>query len=158
MEYRFVTVWSIEAPLATVCEEISLSLVWPQWWRSVESVEEVAPGDAQGVGRVLRYTWRGRLPYRLTFDICIVEVQPLTAVAGIANGDVEGIGRWSFSARGSVTHVRYEWQVRTTSAWMNLLALFAPPFIRWNHNFVMRQGGEALANRLNARLVGIRHY
>lgn len=158
MEYRFVTVWSIEAPLETVCETISLSLTWPQWWRSLENVAEVAAGDTAGLGRVLRYTWRGRLPYRLTFDVRIVEIQPLVAVAGVAHGDVEGTGRWSFSTQGSVTHVRYEWQVRTTPVWMNVLALFARPFIRWNHNFVMRQGGEALAHRLNARLIGIRHY
>ena len=45
MEYRFVTVWRIEAPLEAVCEAISHSLHWPQWWRNVESVEELAPGD-----------------------------------------------------------------------------------------------------------------
>lgn len=157
MEYRFVTIWSIEAPLESVCEAISLSLAWPQWWRCVESVAEIFPGDAAGFGRVLRYTWRGRLPYRLTFDVRIVDIQPLVAVAGVAEGDVEGTGRWSFTSQGPVTHVRYDWQVRTTPAWMNLLALFARPFIRWNHNFVMRQGGEALAQRLNARLVAIRH-
>lgn len=114
MEYRFVTLWSIEAPLETVCETISRSLTWPQWWRSVESVAEIAPGDAEGFGRVLRFTWRGRLPYRLTFDVRIVEIKPLVAVAGVANGDVEGTGRWSFSVQGNITHVRYEWHVRTT--------------------------------------------
>jgi hypothetical protein len=41
---------------------------------------------------------------------------------------------------------------------MNLLALFARPFIKWNHDTVMQQGGEALARRLNARLVDIAHY
>jgi hypothetical protein len=40
---------------------------------------------------------------------------------------------------------------------MNLLALFARPLIKWNHDGVMRHGGEALARRLNARLVGIAH-
>ena len=67
-------------------------------------------------------------------------------------------GRWLFTANGAVTVVRYEWQVRTTPFWMNLLALFARPFIKWNHNAVMQQGGEALAHMLNARLVEIAHY
>ena len=97
MEYRFVTVWWIEAPIEAVCEAISHSLNWPQWWRNVESVEELASGDARGIGSVRRYTWRGRLPYRLTFDICVVHAEPLTTVAGIASGDVEGQGRWSFT-------------------------------------------------------------
>ncbi len=157
MEYHFVTVWTIEAPLESVCDAIYHSLNWPQWWHNVERVEELAPGDAQGVGSIRRYTWRGRLPYRLTFDIFLLHIEPLVAIEGRASGDVEGKGRWSFTADGAVTVVRYEWQVRTTSVWMNVLALFARPFVRWNHNFVMRQGGEALAHMLNARLVKIAH-
>lgn len=120
-----------------------------------ESVEELAPGDARGIGSVRRYTWRGRLPYRLTFDIRVVRVVhaiPLTRVEGIASGDVEGRGRWSFATDGAVTSVRFEWQIRTTAVWMNLLALFARPLIKWNHDGVMRRGGEALA-----RLLGIVH-
>lgn len=157
MEYRFVTVWCIEAPIEAVCEAIYHSMSWPQWWRNVESVEELAPGDALGIGSVRRYTWRGRLPYRLIFDICVNHLEPLATIEGIASGDVEGKGRWSFTADGAVTVVRYEWQVRTTPAWMNVLALFARPFIKWNHNIVMQQGGEALAHMLNARLVEIAH-
>jgi hypothetical protein len=56
-----------------------------------------------------------------------------------------------------VTHARFEWQIRTTPVWMNLLAVFARPLIKWNHDAVMRRGGEALARMLNARLVGIAH-
>ena len=157
MKYRFVTIWSIEAPIEAVCEAISLSLNWPQWWRNVERVEELAPGDDRGIGSVRRYTWRGRLPYRLTFDIRVIHIEPLAAIEGIASGDVEGVGRWSFTADGAVTIVRYEWQIRTTPVWMNLLALFARPFVKWNHDAVMQQGGEALARMLNARLVEIAH-
>ncbi|MDP1646456.1 MAG: hypothetical protein Q8L71_13355 [Thiobacillus sp.] len=99
-----------------------------------------------------RYTWRGRLPYRLTFDIRVVHAERLAVVEGIASGDVEGQGRWTFTADGRVTRVRFDWQVRTTSVWMNLLAPLARPLFRWNHDGIMRCGGEALARRLNARL------
>lgn len=158
MNYRFVTVWSIEAPLPEVSEAICHSLTWPQWWRNVESVRELSPGDARGIGSVRRYTWKGRLPYRLTFDIRVVHFEPLALIEGVASGDVEGHGRWSFATEGTVTVVRYEWQVRTTRAWMNLLARFARPMMEWNHHAVMQQGGEALAQKLNARLVEIAHY
>lgn len=157
MKYRFVTIWSIEAPIETVCEAIYHSLSWPQWWRNVERVEELASGDALGIGSVRRYTWRGRLPYRLTFDIRVIHIEPLAAIEGVASGDVEGVGRWSFTTDGAVTIVRYEWQVRTTPVWMNLLAMFGSPFVKWNHDAVMQQGGEALARMLNARLVEIAH-
>src|SRR4030067_1978242 len=107
MNYRFFTVWSIEAPIEAVCEAISLSLNWPQWWCNVESVEELAPGDARGIGSVRRYTWRGRLPYRLTFDIRVSHIEPLAAIQGIASGAVEGLGRWSFATDGAGTMWRY---------------------------------------------------
>ena len=158
MKYCFVTIWNIEAPIEAVCEAITHSLNWPQWWHNVESVEEIAPGDALGIGCVRRYTWRGRLPYRLTFDIRVSLIEPLATIEGIASGEVEGLGRWSFTTDGAVTTVHYEWQVSTTPVWMELLAPFARPFFKWNHGTVMQQGGEALARLLNARLVNIAHY
>lgn len=157
MDYRFVTTWHIEAPLQDVCEAICYSQNWPHWWHNVERVEELAAGDAQGIGSVRRYTWRGPLPYRLTFDVRVIHFEPPALIEGIASGDVEGQGRWSFSTRGTMTIVRHEWQVRTTLAWMNLAALFASPVFKWNHNAIMQQGGEALARRLNARLVAVAH-
>jgi Polyketide cyclase / dehydrase and lipid transport len=156
-EFRFVTFWNIEAPLAVVCEAIEHSLEWPQWWPGVEEVEELTPGDANGIGSVRRYLWKSRLPYRLGFDIRVTRMQPLTMVEGIACGDVEGVGRWSFTSEGSVTVARYDWQVRPTAFWMRLLTPLAGPLFRWNHDILMQQGAEGLARRLNARLVGTRN-
>lgn len=44
--------------------------------------------------------------------------------------------------------MRYEWDVRTTQWWMNALAPLARPVFAWNHDYVMRQGGEGLRRRL----------
>jgi hypothetical protein len=52
-----------------------------------------------------------------------------------------------------VTAVLYEWDVRTTRAWMNALAPVARPLFTRSHDRVMRQGGEGLARRLGARLL-----
>jgi hypothetical protein len=157
MKYRFVTVWQIEAPLEDVCDAIYHSLSWPQWWHNVESVVELSPGNQQGIGSVRRYIWRGHLPYRLTFDIRVIHIVPLASIEGVASGDVEGKGYWSFTVDGSVTIVRYEWNVHTTPIWMNLLSPLVRPLIKWNHNAVMQQGGEALAHLLNARLLAVAH-
>jgi hypothetical protein len=156
-DYHFVTIWHIEAPIEAICEAIYHSLSWPQWWRDVKKVEELSPGDACGIGSIRRYSWRGRLPYRLNFDICVIYIEPLVTIEGIASGDVEGMGRWSFTTDDRVTVVRFEWQVRTTPYWMSLLAVFARPLFKWNHDAVMQRGGEALARMLNTRLVSITH-
>lgn len=157
-EYRFLTIWQLEAPLAAVCKAIENSLAWPEWWPGVEKVEELSAGDADGIGSVRRYTWKGRLPYRLTFDVQVTHMELQTMVEGVASGDVEGIGRWSFANEGALTVARYEWQVRPAALWMRLLSPVASPLFRWNHDMLMRQGGEGLARRLNARLVQIHQH
>ncbi|SAK71607.1 polyketide cyclase [Caballeronia catudaia] len=156
-EYRFVTVWKIEAPLEQVWNAIHDPAAWPQWWTCVERVIEVESGADDGVGALHRYTWKGRLPYRVRFDMRVTRVEPLVLLEGVASGDVDGFGCWRFSSSDGVTIVRYEWRVRTGRGWMNLLAPIARPLFEWNHDYVMQQGGEALAKRLDARLVGIVH-
>jgi hypothetical protein len=47
-----------------------------------------------------------------------------------------------------VTAVTYEWNVRTTKAWMNALAPVARPVFAFNHDYVMRRGGEGLRDRM----------
>ena len=44
-----------------------------------------------------------------------------------------------------MTAVTYEWNVSTTKTWMNLLAPVARPVFAYNHDMVMRWGGEGLA-------------
>ena len=112
-DYEFVTIWCIEAPIHEVYEAISHSHHWPRWWRGVEQVMELERGDAYGVGGLFRYTWKSLLPYRLTFDMRITRVKPLSAIEGVASGELEGTGRWLFAAADGVPTIRSEWQVRT---------------------------------------------
>jgi hypothetical protein len=151
--YRFVTVWRIEASLARVCDAIHAREHWPCWWKGVEKVEKIATGDENGIGSIARYTWKSVLPYRLTFDVKVTHVEPMVSIEGKAMGELEGIGRWTFSSQGGCTTVRYEWHVRTTKRWMNWLAPLARPLFGWNHHAVMQQGGIGLARLLNARLI-----
>ena len=156
-EFSFITEWHIEAPLPQVCGAIYRSLDWPVWWKGVEKVEAIDPGGAGGIGSLQRFTWKGQLPYRLTFDMRVIRAVPLQVLEGHASGEVEGVGCWHFSHDAAVTVVRYEWRVRTNRYWMNLLSPIAKPLFKWNHDQVMRQGGEGLARFLNARLVGLSH-
>jgi hypothetical protein len=72
----------------------------------------------------------------------------------VADGELAGTGRWRFFD-GRDTAVTYEWNVRTTRPWMNVLAPVARPVFRWNHNVVMHQGGQGLADLLGARLLAV---
>ncbi|MDI5986642.1 SRPBCC family protein [Halomonas sp. M4R5S39] len=153
-EFRFVTTWRFEAPIDAVYRAISDSPCWPAWWESLCSVEELAPGDASGIGRRYRYTWKSRLGYRLRFEIRVTRVRPGRSIEGIASGDVQGSGRWQLTEEGRVTRVRYEWRVRPVRRWMALVAPVAGPLFAWNHHAVMQDGATGLARWLDVRLLG----
>jgi hypothetical protein len=89
-------------------------------------VSQLDGGDADRVGSRYRIAWRSRIPYELEFD---------------------------FTVRKGVTAVLYEWHVGTSKRWMNLLAPLARPVFEYNHDVVMRWGGEGLARRLGVRLL-----
>ena len=152
-EYHFVSTWQIQAPIEQVWEEIRHSERWPEWWKYVVAVEELEPGDADGVGTRQRLLFRTRLPYTLGFDVRVTKVQPPTELAAEATGELEGTGRWTLTPADGGTLVRYYWDIRTTKAWMNLLAPVARPTFTWNHDELMRAGGEGLARRLGVDLV-----
>jgi uncharacterized protein YndB with AHSA1/START domain len=151
--YRFLTTWCLEAPIDRVWEAIHDSERWPQWWKGVERVVEIEAGDDEGRGSLTRYTWRSRLPYDLEFDMRVTRVERPYLLEGQASGELAGEGRWRLFEGNGATAVTYEWVVRTTRPWMNALAPLARPLFAWNHDVVMRQGGEGLAQLLGAPLL-----
>ena len=150
--YRFLTTWCIDAPREDVWEAISAVEEWPKWWKGVELVEKLDGGDENGIGSVYRHRWRSRLPYTVAFDMRTTRIEPPFALEGRATGELEGVGRWRLY-EGEGTAVTYEWDVRTTRPWMNLVAPLGRPIFVWSHNLVMRQGGECLARRLGVPLL-----
>jgi uncharacterized protein YndB with AHSA1/START domain len=151
-EYHFVSRWRIQAPIERVWEEIFHAERWPSWWKYVDRVDELERGAADGVGRRQHLLFRTRLPYKVGFEVRATRVQPPSTLEADATGELEGTGRWMLTPDDGGTLVRYNWDVRTTRWWMNLLAPVARPAFRWNHDELMREGGESLARRLGAKL------
>jgi hypothetical protein len=153
VEYRFLTTWLIDAPRERAWAELNDAVRWPEWWRGVVRVEELEAGDADSVGARHLIEWRSRLPYPLEFEFLTESVDAPREMVGRAFGELQGSGRWRLFEDGDVTAVLYEWNVETTKRWMNLLAPVARPIFAWNHDVVMRWGGEGLARRLGATLL-----
>ena len=119
---------------------------WPEWWRGVECVRLLD-------GERYRIAWRSRIPYDLEFEFAVERINAPHEMLGTASGELTGSGHWRLYEHAGVTAVTYEWNVRTAKAWMNLVAPLAKPIFAYNHDVVMRWGGEGLANRLGARLL-----
>ncbi len=151
-QYEFLTTWCLDAPIEQVFDVLRDSPSYPEWWKGVQSVVKLEPGDADGVGDELRFTWRSVLPYELSFDSRVTRVERPHLIEGSASGELEGTGRWRLF-EGQGTAAVYEWRVRTTRRWMNVLGPVARPAFAWNHDLVMRQGATGIARRLGVRLL-----
>jgi len=146
--YEFLTAWLLDAPIERVWDELFDVAAWPSWWKGVTEARELEPGDPDGVGKVFTISWRSFLPYDLTFVTTVTRVEKPGLMEGRAEGELTGMGRWRLFHHGGVTAVTYEWNVRTTKAWMNALAPVARPVFAFNHDYVMRRGGEGLRERM----------
>ena len=151
-EYQFLTTWCLDAPLEAIFDVLNDSPGYPRWWKGVVSVEVVEAGDAIGVGELDRFTWRSVLPYSLGFDLRVTQVKRPYLIEGCVSGELEGVGTWRLY-EGQGVAVVYDWRVRTTKRWMNVLGPLARPAFSWNHDVVMRQGGKGLAAELGATLL-----
>ncbi len=151
--YRFLTTWLLEAPRQVCWDVLQDVLSWPIWWPGVESVEQVAAGDLRRVGSVHRVRWRAWPVYSVEFEFLVERVREPALMSGRSSGELEGTGTWRLMEAEGVTAVIYEWDVRSTRAWMNALAPVAQPLFTRGHDRIMRQGGEGLARRLGVTLL-----
>jgi uncharacterized protein YndB with AHSA1/START domain len=150
-DYEFVSIWNIDAPLDRVYASIEDADSWPQWWRGVLSSTELKAGDTDGIGSIRRTVWKSALPYKLEFDSELVRIEKNNLIEVRAFGQLDGRGVWQFEPNGvERTRARYDWTVKTTKPWMNVLSPIARPIFRWNHDVIMRWGEEGLNRYLAA--------
>lgn len=154
-EFALVTLWRFAVPIEAVWNELEAPEQWPRWWPYVKRVVELKRGDAAGLGAIRRFTWSSKLPYSLSFDVTVTKIEKPHLLEGTASGELDGTGTWHLAERAGAVEVRYDWRVRTTKAWMRLVAPLARPVFAWNHHGVMRAGGEGLARRLGTRLLEV---
>lgn len=150
--YEFLTTWCVDAPIESVFDALNDAAGYPRWWKGVQSVEVLEPGDQTSVGELDHFVWRSVLPYSLGFDLRVTRVERPFLIEGHACGELEGVGTWRLY-EGQGTAIVYDWRVRTTKWWMNLLGPLARPAFSWNHDVVMRQGANGLAGELGATLL-----
>ena len=148
-EYKFVTTWKLNAPLPEIWDAISQIDKWSEWWQGVLKVEIIRGETNDKI--IFAHTWQSFIPYKLNFRTEVIEIDPLKSITATVTGELEGTGRWEFMETGNAeTVVTYYWFVKTTMTWMNLTAPFLSWLFRWNHDTVMRWGGEGLAKKLNS--------
>jgi uncharacterized protein YndB with AHSA1/START domain len=153
--YSFLTTWCVAAPIERVWDVLSVPERYPEWWKGVRKATVLEPGEdeGRGVGTLYRLQWRSKLPYTLEFDLRSTRIEEPRLMEAQASGELAGVGVWRLFDSRAGTAILYNWDVSTTRAWMNRLALVGRPIFAWNHDYVMAQGAQGLADKLGAELI-----
>lgn len=151
--YHMKSVWEISAPLEKVYESIADSSAWSRWWPDVDQSYLVSANENDGIGSVWHYVWKTYYFWKLSFDIKLIEIEPLKRVSGIASGDLEGFGTWEFINKGQNTVVTYDWDVSIARPWMKILSPLLHSLFIKNHEVIMQRGGEGLSKWIGATLI-----
>ena len=152
-EYRFVTRWQVEAPREEVFAVLTDSEGLTRWWPSVyRKVQPIAPPTGPGgVGKRVLLDTQGWLPYRLRWELLIVEHRPPSRLALEASGDFVGSGVWTLQQDGDATEVKYEWAIRAHKPLLRHLSFLLRPVFALNHRWAMARGLESLELELERR-------
>lgn len=152
-DYRFVTRWRVRAHREEVFAVLTDSKSLERWWPAVyRRVEQLAPPRGpDGVGKALRLHTQGWLPYRLRWELRVVEYEPPGRLRFEATGDFEGAGTWTCCELPDGTEIRYEWDVRAHKPLLRRLSCLFRPVFELNHRWAMARGLESLELELQRR-------
>ena len=149
------TKWRVQGNIEDVYDILSAPKEFVRWWSDVYlDVEELVPGDENGVGRTLRLLTKGKLPYTLSWQAHALEINKPHRILIQAQGDLDGKGEWFLQQNGPWVDIRYDWTVYLSRPWMRLLTPLLKPVFIANHQWAMNKGKEGLQAELN-RMAGV---
>jgi hypothetical protein len=152
--YHFITRWRVQGTVQEVREVLEDAPDLARWWPSVYlDVREAKPGDARGVGRVIRLYTKGWLPYTLRWSFRVTEVRD-DGSALEAWGDFVGRGIWTFEQDGPWVNAIYDWKIDAEKPLLRYLSFLIKPIFSANHHWAMARGEESLRLELARRHAG----
>lgn len=151
-EYKFLTRWRVRATPEQVYDLIGEPLDYPRWWPAVYlDAKQVAPADAQGLGRRVRLHTKGWLPYTLRWESCSTEADRPRRMAIRATGDFNGRGIWTFEPDGNSVNITFDWQLTADKPLLRYLSFCLKPIFAGNHVWAMARGEQSLRLELARR-------
>ncbi len=152
VEFHIPTTWRVKGTAAQVYDLLSRPGEFPRWWPEVYlDVEEIKPGDSNGIGRLVALRTKGKLPYELNWQAEMTDADKPHRMSVRARGDLDGHGEWRLRQDGEWVVVTYDWTVLVTKQWMIVLAPLLKPVFAWNHKWAMQRGHEGLVRELARR-------
>ena len=152
-DYRFTSRWRLDGKPEEIFDILHNSVDYVRWWPSVWlSAEVIERADGNGVGRVVRFVSRGRLPYKLRWMARTVKAERPRHIAIRAFGDFDGTGEWTITPAGSgQVDIEYVWAIAANKPMLRYLSPIFRPMFEANHRWAMARGEESLRRELSRR-------
>lgn len=151
-DYHFITRWRVEGTVDEVSDVLKDATALPRWWPSVYlDVQQLEPGNEEGVGKVISLYTKGWLPYTLRWQFRVTESRYPHGFSLEAWGDFDGSGVWAFEQDGDRVNVIYDWRVRADKPMLRALSFILKPIFSANHRWAMERGEESLKLELARR-------
>ncbi|MBE7468429.1 MAG: polyketide cyclase [Anaerolineae bacterium] len=151
-EYHFISHWRVQGTAREVFEILADAPDLTRWWPSVYlDVQQVQPGDSQGVGKVVSLYTKGWLPYTLRWQFRVTEANPPYGFSLEAWGDFVGRGIWTFEQADEWLNITYDWRIRADKPLLRSLSFIFKPIFAANHRWAMAKGEESLRLELARR-------
>ncbi len=138
-DYRFRSVWLVDAPPGSAYAALYELVDYPRWWAEIRSARKIDEDHVE-------MRTRSFLPYELNFLLTRQRADPLAGVLEASmSGHLEGTSRWTIAAHGRGSRIVFEESVRTNRWALNkLVFLGARPAFAANHALMMRHGRDGL--------------
>ena len=154
--YDFLTRWRVHGTCAQVSDILEDTDAMPAWWPSVyRECRVVERGGTHGLGRRVEVVTKGFLPYTIHWRFAVVEESYPHGSRIVADGDLQGEGRWTLVQDGAFVNVTYDWRVTANKPFMRRFGRFLRPLFAANHNWTMRRGLDGLRRELVRRAAQI---
>lgn len=151
-DYHFITRWRVESSVEEVSDILKRATDLPRWWPSVYlDVQEMEPGDEEGVGKVVSLHTKGWLPYTLRWQFRVTESRYPYGFSLEAWGDFEGRGIWTFEQDGAFVDITYDWRILANKPILRSLSFLLKPVFSANHRWAMARGEESLRHEISRR-------
>ena len=151
-DYAFVSHWRVPGAIAAVYDVLIDGADYVRWWPQVYlEVEQTAAGGEHGLGKAARLLTKGRLPYRLRWQMEVIECRWPFGFTIRADGDFVGRGVWTFEQQGAEAAITFDWRLRAEKPLLRWLSFIFKPVFRANHAWAMARGEESLRAELSRK-------
>ncbi|WP_433263182.1 SRPBCC family protein [Actinosynnema sp. CS-041913] len=140
--YRFRSVWQVDSPPDETFDVLADLGSYPHWWPEVREARQIAE-------RAAELRCRSLLPYDLVFQTWHNAKEPESGLlkADLV-GDLDGTASWRVRPDGEGSRLVYDQHVTVRKPLLRALALIGRPFLKANHELMMRNGQRGLRTYL----------